>query len=88
MEVEDIHQYQRRNNILITGVPQEDGENLYRKVAVIAQALEISLCDADIYTLHRLPTLYPDWTHLVKNVETCVETKRFGPLGLETSKST
>lgn len=52
-EVQDIQQYQRRNNLVITGLPEEKEEDLYLKVQKMSEALGVRMSAADIDTVHR-----------------------------------
>jgi hypothetical protein len=58
-DVEDLNQYQRRNNLEIHGVP-EDGQNVYDTVFSLCNALEVPLEEKDIDVAHRLPTRKED----------------------------
>lgn len=50
----ESEQYSRRENIIITGVPREQKENLRKLVNQIAEMLNVRLFEYDICTTHRL----------------------------------
>ncbi|XP_026284814.1 uncharacterized protein LOC113210861 [Frankliniella occidentalis] len=53
-EIDNIQQYQRRNNLIITGVPEEDNEDIFQRLFSIAQALQVDLLACEIDAAHRL----------------------------------
>ena len=53
-QIEDLHQYSRKNNVVIHGVPEAKDENTREVVTKIASALEVKLEDYDLCTSHRL----------------------------------
>lgn len=56
-KIEDLEQYTRKDNILISGIPYENKENLREKIIFLAQKMDINLTNQDINTSHRLGNL-------------------------------
>ena len=55
MVLEDLQQYSRRNCILVTGIPEQKGENTDKLVKELsAERLEVPLNDEDIDRSHRV----------------------------------
>lgn len=54
-EVDEINQYSRRNNLLISGVPESPQENLDQLFTKLAGRLDSSFDPRDIDVIHRLP---------------------------------
>lgn len=55
-EIEDVKEYQRRNNLEIHGVPVKPNEDLYEIVIGIGALLDTGIQHRDIDVVHRLPT--------------------------------
>jgi len=55
VEVEDTNSYLRRNNLVISCVPHQHGEDTYERVMNITKALNIELTVGDIDVAHRMP---------------------------------
>lgn len=58
--VEELNQYQRRNNILISGIPETTNENVYDIVCSVAAALDVQIGHGDLDAVHRLPSSKPE----------------------------
>ena len=56
MKIEYIKQYQRRNNVIMSGVPQKDNEDIYEILQKIGEASSFPISKRDIDIAHRLPT--------------------------------
>lgn len=57
--IEELEQYSRKNNIIISGIPKKEmerEEELMERVKEIAEKLKVKLETHDICALHRLPT--------------------------------
>lgn len=54
--LEQLEQYSRRNNLVISGVPESASESLTNVVGLIAEAVGCPVSSNDIDTVHRLPT--------------------------------
>lgn len=52
--LQEIEQYSRRNNLIITGIPKEPNENLRAKIIKLAEKLNVKVYEYDICTTHRL----------------------------------
>lgn len=58
----ELQQYTRKTNLIISGIPEEEGEttkNLREKVKKLANIMEVTLEDRDIQATHRLPAYRP-----------------------------
>ncbi len=49
-----LEQYSRKSNVIITGIPSGPNKNLYGKIKVIELKLEASIKDSDICSTHWL----------------------------------
>ncbi len=54
--MEDLEQYSRKNNLIISRVPKIKDEEVKEVVKTVASGLKVMLLDADIDTVHRLPS--------------------------------
>ncbi|XP_065203925.1 uncharacterized protein LOC135834015 [Planococcus citri] len=54
MKVNDLDQYSRIDNVIISGIPEEDNEDIINVVKETANKLEVNLMDHDISIAHRL----------------------------------
>jgi hypothetical protein len=52
--LDEMEQYQRRNNIRISGIPEEAGEDTDKLVVKLAETLGCSVTEADIDRSHRV----------------------------------
>ncbi len=52
----DLEQYSRVNNLVISGLPMQEGESPRELVKLVAKKLEIKVEDYDICVAHRLPS--------------------------------
>lgn len=50
----ELEQYTRRENVIISGIPAEKGENVRQIVKNVAAKLDVEMDDQDISTCHRL----------------------------------
>lgn len=57
--LEVLEQYSRNNNMIISGIPEQKGENLYGLFSTLAAKLKIEYDKSDIDTAHRLPSSSP-----------------------------
>lgn len=56
IQVNELEQYSRRQNIEVRGIPAEEHENLLEKMNDLARKLELpELANSDLDALHRLP---------------------------------
>jgi len=55
-EIEDLSQYVRRNNLLISGIPETPDEDTNQIIINIAHKLGITMEQRDLDITHRLPT--------------------------------
>jgi septation ring formation regulator EzrA len=55
-KIDELEQYSRKINVIITGIPEKQDENLKVVVKKLAEKLEITLQDYDICAIHRLPS--------------------------------
>ena len=54
-EVENLQQYTRRNNVVISGIKYEEGENLFELIRKCADDVNVKIEPQDIDIAHRLP---------------------------------
>jgi len=55
-DIEGILQYQRRNNLVLNGIPEEENEDLFKIFEVFTAAAGFPLTATDLDTIHRIPT--------------------------------
>ncbi len=55
-QIEYIEKYSRKNNVIISGIPQKEKENPRNIVKELTKYLLIEIQDYDIAAAHRLPT--------------------------------
>lgn len=55
VQVQDLEQHTRKNNLTISGVPLTKQENVLAVLASIARALKIKFYDGEVSAAHRLP---------------------------------
>ena len=53
-----IHQYQRRNTIIVSGVPQKENDDVYGVLELTGEAAKVSIKE-DVSIAHRLPVNHP-----------------------------
>ena len=53
-------QYTRNDNLIISGVEEENGEDVFEKVFDLAKELDVGLGGSDISACHRLPSRNKD----------------------------
>lgn len=58
-EVNDLQQYSRRNNVIITGIPVTDNEDVYAVLAECEELVDVPVTQ-DIDVAHRLPSRSAD----------------------------
>ena len=54
--VNELHQYSRKNNVIINGVPVTENEDMRKVANEVASALNVTLQEYDICAVHRLPS--------------------------------
>lgn len=74
-QIEEISQYQRRNNIVFSGIPESKDEDLYDIVCGTARALGVSIGHGDLDIVHRLPSQKNGKPRLVLAKIVCRRTK-------------
>lgn len=57
LRVEELEQYTRKDNVLISGIPYSTQENLREKVRYLADKMGVKLAEQEINTTHRLGDL-------------------------------
>jgi len=58
MKIKGIHQNQRRNNIIVSGVPQKENDDVYGVLELTGEAAKVSIKE-DVSIAHRLPVNHP-----------------------------
>lgn len=53
--IQDLEQYSRKNNVIIYGLNQEEGENLMEKLKILVTKLEVGIMDYDVGAIYKLP---------------------------------
>ncbi|XP_026290254.1 uncharacterized protein LOC113214941 [Frankliniella occidentalis] len=53
-ELAEIQQYQRRNNLIISGIPETTNEDVFQRLFDMAAALKVDLLASDIDAAHRI----------------------------------
>jgi len=53
--VNDLEQYQKKSNIVISGIPEQENENLLDMFKNLAKELDVNLNEYDVIAIHRLP---------------------------------
>jgi len=56
---EEIHQYQRRKNIEISGIPEQDSEDISQILTNIGREVQCDITETDIDIAHRVPSRVP-----------------------------
>ena len=64
--IDEVNQYQRKNNIEIHGIPEQEGENLENLVVDLAKELGLKMETISIDIVHRLPRRYGTKPIIVK----------------------
>ncbi|XP_065224327.1 uncharacterized protein LOC135848355 [Planococcus citri] len=52
----DLEQYSRKPNIIVSGIPVQKDEDLYNVMKTLGKELEVTLQEYDIVAVHRLPS--------------------------------
>jgi len=55
IQIQDIEQYSRRDNIEIVGIPYTPREDLYAILDTIARTIDVTYSNSDVSIVHRLP---------------------------------
>ncbi|XP_039293044.1 uncharacterized protein LOC120353422 [Nilaparvata lugens] len=55
-QLDSIHEYTRRDNLIITGIPETANESVYEIFNSVSTAISSPLTSKDLSTAHRLPT--------------------------------
>ena len=58
-ELEELKQYQRKNNLIVYGIPTEREEDVFHKISDIGKTLGVEITRANIDAAHRLPSTKP-----------------------------
>lgn len=64
--LDDLEQYSRLNNVIISGVPYSKDERVRDLVKTVAQGLKIEVDDRDLDIVHRLPSKFEVPTIIAK----------------------
>ncbi len=54
-QIETMEQYSRKNNVIIQGIPQTQGEDVRKIVKTLGEKLEIKINESEVAAAHRLP---------------------------------
>ncbi len=55
-KIKQMERYSRSNNLIINGMPEQEGENLYKLMSELAEKLKLPLNENEIDTLQHLPS--------------------------------
>lgn len=58
-QVNDLEQYTRRNNVVLTGVPETAEENIHEVVKKCGKSVGVLIHEKDIDVVHRMPAKNP-----------------------------